>query len=100
MGLEAPDPNEEKQTVYLKLLEPAVELESGDRGSITVTIDTRTEVLYVNSNAVTTVDDHSFVYVLGDDGLRHMVDVEIGLETGKLTEIVSGLNAGDEIILN
>ena len=99
LGLEAPDPNEEKQTVYLKLLEPAVDLESGDRGSITITVDTRTDVLYVLSDAVTTVENHSFVYVLGDDGLRHMVDVEIGLETGKLTEIVSGLNEGDEIIL-
>ena len=47
----------------------------------------------------TTVDGRSFVYVLGDDGLRHMVDVEIGLSTGSQTEIVSGLNEGDEIIL-
>ena len=29
-----------------------------------------------------------------------MQEVETGLETGKLTEIVSGLSEGDEIILS
>ncbi len=99
LGLPAPDADAKKQTVYLKLLEPAVDLESGDRGTVSVLLDSRQGALYVNSKAVSTVDGRSFVYVLGDDGLRHMVDVEIGLSTGSQTEIVSGLNEGDEIIL-
>ena len=99
LGIEHPQPNGEKETVFLKLLEPAVDLESGDRGTLTITLDSRKDTLYVNSKAISRAGGKAFVYYIDEDGMRRMREVVTGLETGKLTEIVSGLDEGDEIIL-
>lgn len=100
LGIAEPEPNGEERTVFLKLLEPAVDLESGDRGTLTLTLDTREDVLYVDSKAISTADGKSFVYYIDEQGMRRMQEVTTGLETGKLTEILSGLDEGDEIILS
>ena len=100
LGIAEPEPNGEKRTVFLKLLEPAVDLESGDRGTLTLTLDTREDVLYVDSKAISTADGKSFVYYIDEQGMRRMQEITTGLETGKLTEILSGLDEGDEIILS
>lgn len=77
-----------------------VDLESGDRGTLTLTLDTREDTLYVNSKAISRADGRAFVYYIDEGGMRRMQEVETGLETGKLTEILSGLDEGDEIILS
>ena len=100
LGLKEPEATGDKRTVYLKLTEPAVDLESGDRGTLTLTLDTRSDALYVVSKAISSAGGRSFVYYMDDEGMRRMQEVETGLETGKLTEIVSGLDEGDEIILS
>lgn len=100
LGIEEPAPHGDKHTVFLKLLEPAVDLESGDRGTLTLTLDTREDTLYVNSKAISRADGRAFVYYIDEGGMRRMQEVETGLETGKLTEILSGLDEGDEIILS
>ena len=88
-----------KRTVYFRLLEPAVDLESGDRGSLVITLATRENVLYVYSKAVTGAAGHYYVYTVDGEGMRRLREVEIGLQTSEYTEILSGLEYGDEIII-
>lgn len=90
----------EKQEVFFMLLEPAVELEAGDRGTVIVLMDERTEALYVQNNAVVDVDGESAVYVKDEFGLKSVRKVETGLVTSKYTEIVTGLTEGEFVIIN
>lgn len=85
---------------YLKLHNPEPSLEDGDRGTIEVVLDSRTDVLYVTKDAVKTAEGKQFVYVLDENGLKVMQDVTVGLDIGKYIEIVSGLNEGDSVVLD
>ncbi|SDA16761.1 Multidrug efflux pump subunit AcrA (membrane-fusion protein) [Ruminococcus sp. YE71] len=55
-------------------------------------------VIVVSNNLIKTVDGEQVVYVLRE-GQKVAVPVEIGLKTGSQSEIKSGLNEGDEIII-
>jgi multidrug efflux system membrane fusion protein len=44
-------------------------------------------------------EDGTFVMIAGADGLAHRRDVRLGLVTKALTEIVSGVTAGDRVIV-
>ena len=46
-----------------------------------------------------TAGEKHFVYVLGEDGLPQVRWVEIGLSGDSLTEIVSGLSEGEDVIV-
>lgn len=98
LDIDEPAPDDGKRTVFLKLLEPAVELEAGDRGTLALKLDERSNVLYVETKAVSSAGGHSFVYYIDAEGLRRMQEVETGLQTQDFVEIVSGLEEGDEII--
>jgi multidrug efflux pump subunit AcrA (membrane-fusion protein) len=60
----------------------------------TVTTSSATDVLAVPMEAVQT-DENGNAYVTKSDGTK--VDIEIGRTSGQYTEILSGLNEGDEI---
>ena len=44
-------------------------------------------------------EDNKYVFMVGDDGLAHKIEVETGLENKKYIEILTGLNEGDMIII-
>ena len=77
----------------------AAALADGDRGAVTLELDRREDVLYVNASAVKHMDDKRFVYVQDENGLRAMAEVETGFEAGGFVEILSGLEEGDAVIL-
>ncbi len=89
----------EKKAVYFRLLEPAVELEGGDRGTLSLLLDYRADTLYVSSRAVCTVEGKKAVYRTDEYGLKSVVYVETGMSNEKYTEILSGLSEGDAVIL-
>lgn len=97
-GLEQPG-TDEKPVAYLRLVYPDPTLQDGDTGNITVTLDARTDTLYMDRKAVKTANNRQFVYVLNEDGLKVMRDVTTGLDNGTFIEIVSGLAEGDSVIL-
>ena len=90
----------EKPIAYLKLDQPDPSLEDGDKGDISITVDSRTDVLYVTKDAVKTAEGKQFVYVLDENGLKAMQPVTVGLDNGKYVEIISGLSEGDSVILD
>lgn len=89
---------EPEASVYFQLKQPDPSLSENARGIITVTLEQRTDVLYVQEKAIRTVNGETFVYLLNEDGLRTMRSVTTGLETGKFVEILAGLDEGDRVI--
>ncbi|WP_353114011.1 biotin/lipoyl-binding protein [Microbacterium sp.] len=59
----------------------------------------RTDVLTVPSAAVTTSDGKSTVTVVAKDGAHKKTTVEVGETAGGLTEIISGIKEGDEVLV-
>jgi RND family efflux transporter MFP subunit len=66
-------------------------------GSVSIIIATKSDVLLVPSSAVQTQEGQSTVKVLRN-GQQESVSVEIGLSSDTQTEIVFGLNEGDEVV--
>ena len=85
--------------VYLLLKNPVFDLEDGDRGTFTLVLDSRTDVLMVPENAVTTANGESIVYYQNEDGLKAYKTVVTGLTANKKVEIVSGLTEGESVIV-
>ncbi|WP_294179834.1 efflux RND transporter periplasmic adaptor subunit [uncultured Schumannella sp.] len=59
----------------------------------------RTDVLTVSSAAVTTDGETSTVTVITADGEQVVTTVEVGETVGTLTEIISGIAEGDEVLV-
>ena len=75
----------------------------GTTVSADIVIAQRTDVVQVSSRAVTTTDAGSTVEVSLDgkaDGKTETRTVEVGLTADGMTEITSGLRAGEQVVLS
>ena len=101
LGL-APQEKLEGETayVYFALKEPSFDLEDGDRGSVTLVLDERHDVLLVPSDAVSSASGQPIVYYQNEEGMKAYKPVETGLTANKQTEIISGLVEGESIIVD
>lgn len=90
----------EKAYVYFALKEPSFELEDGDRGNLYLVIEEHLDVLTLPSAAVSGADGQSIVYYQRDDGMKGYKVVEVGLTVDRRTEILSGLEEGEFVIVN
>ncbi len=93
------DEDEEKLYAYLQPDQPDPTLESGSNAKVHLVHDQREDVLYVNKRAVKSANGEHFVYVLDKNGLREMLYVSTGLDTGEYMEITGGLSEGDSVVL-
>ena len=84
--------------VYFKLKNPTFDLEDGDRGTLTLVLDSRTDVLMAPESAVTTADDMSIVYYQDEQGMKAYKPVVTGLVANGKIEIISGLTEGESVI--
>ena len=89
----------ENAYIYLKLKNPAFDLEDRDRGTLTIVLDSREDVLRVPESAVTSANGQHIVYYQDEEGMKAYKPVEIGLEAEKMVEIVSGLAEGESVIV-
>lgn len=95
-GLE--DPNEAvKYTLYVKP-EEKIPLKPGFNMLIDI-ITKEDQVPTIPANAVQQEDDQMFVYIV-EDGKVQRVDVKIGMVDSEKMEIIDGLTAEDEVILD
>jgi len=62
-----------------------------------IIVDTKTDVLYVPNAAVKTQGDTSYVEVMAD-GQPTRREVTVGISSDEATEIVSGLEEGEEVV--
>lgn len=83
-------------TITLRQLTGSVRL--GQTATVTVTTSTAENVLYVPAAAVKTTGGQSTVTVLRN-GKQTVERVQIGVQGGQGTEIKSGLNEGDQVLI-
>jgi len=78
-----------------------VPLRSGMTANITVVTDRREGVLLMPSRAISVDRDAGVFYVerLVDDGEIERVEVEIGIQDATYTEVLRGLEEGDQLVI-
>ena len=84
-------------TVHFSLDDPSVKLTLGDAATILVTINSRTDVLWLPPAAIRTFQDQDFVFV-ESGGVQRRVNVPVGLRSAERVEIVSGLEEGQTVV--
>lgn len=99
---EETDPEEENPDVpvYLRLAAENIVLETRTRADISILLDASRDSLLLDTDALHDSEGRSFVYVESDDGLREVKFIEIGLQNSNWTEIRSGLEEGERVILD
>ncbi len=100
LGLEEPVRVEGKKSyVYFALTQPSFELKDGDSGTVEIVLDERLNVLYVPAKAVSAANGEPIVYYVQEDGMKAYRYVEPGMTINAYTEILSGLEEGDSVII-
>jgi len=89
--------NARADAVYFQVAEDGPEIADGVTGTVQVLLGERLGVIVVPAAAVRTVGDESYVFMLEDE-LRVTRAVTVGMRTSKEVEILTGLEAGEEII--
>ncbi len=88
----------EADTVYVRFTDDPPTEAVGQLADAVLVLDSVKDAIVISNNLIKNVDGEKVVYVL-KNGEKTAVTVEVGLETGSQTEIVSGINEGDELIL-
>lgn len=84
-------------TVKIKVDNKDDKLKSGMFAEVYFTKNKSVDTVVVPREAVLTKDDQHYVFIF-DNGLAVRRDVELGVDTGELIEIVSGIDAGDHVV--
>lgn len=84
--------------VQIALIDPPAALRLGQTGTVTVVTATKTNVLYVVTTAITTTGVGKTVTVQ-KGGTTSVVPVQTGVTGDSTTEIISGLSAGETVVL-
>ncbi len=89
-------------TTYTVDVVPAripAQMRSGMTATVTFLISAKDNVLQVPAHALRDDDGHKTVLVPGADGAPREQAVETGLSDGRQTEVLSGLNEGDKVLV-
>lgn len=82
-----------------ELTETQYGLPLGLRVLYSLVLEEKSDVLYLPKGAVHYVDGKAYVYYMGEDGIRQMKYIVVGMEADSHTEILDGLEEGEEVIL-
>ena len=85
-------------TIYVRFKDTAPAEAVGQLADTILVLDSVKDAIVISNNLIKKVDGTKVVYVL-KNGEKTAVEVETGLSTGSQTEIRSGLNEGDEIVI-
>ena len=85
-------------TIYVRFKDTAPAEAVGQLADTILVLDSVKDAIVISNNLIKKVDGTKVVYVL-KSGEKTAVEVETGLSTGSQTEIRSGLNEGDEIVI-
>jgi RND family efflux transporter MFP subunit len=85
-------------TIYIRFTGDAPADAVGQLADTILVQDRVEDCIAISNNLIKTVDGESIVYVL-KNGEKTAVPVEIGLQTGSQSEILSGIEEGDELII-
>lgn len=76
-----------------------VVIEAGTTGYISFVLDERKQVKTLPSTAVHNSDNGYYVYIVGDDGVRQVKWIDVGLVGNDKAEILGGLDDGEKVVL-
>ncbi|MDF1743014.1 MAG: HlyD family efflux transporter periplasmic adaptor subunit [Gimesia sp.] len=96
-----PDLKEYKATI--KILPNGADitkLKPGLNAEIEIQIEERDNVLQVPVQSVLTIGDHRYIFVIPEDGIPVRKTIKIGQASDTMIEILDGIEAGEEVILN
>lgn len=88
----------EADTIYVRFDGDVPAEALGQLADIILVLDKVENAVVISNNLIKKVDGEQVVYLL-KDGEKTAVPVEIGLSTGSQSEILSGVDEGDEIVL-
>lgn len=88
----------DSETIYIRFKGDAPTETVGRIADCILVQESVENAIVISNNLIKTVDGQKVVYVL-KDGEKTAVPVEIGLKTGSQSEITSGLQEGDEIVI-
>ena len=91
------DPATRTVRVRLELPNPALELRPGMQANVQLFVD-RGERVLVPQSALLQAGTRSFVFRSLGDGRFRPQQVEVGMRSGEEVEVISGVEAGDEIV--
>lgn len=90
----------QKAMVYFELNDPVYNLEYDDHANVTLAIESRENVLVVNTRALVSMGDEQVVYYIDPaDGLKKYKPVKLGLIASNRAEVLEGLTEGELVIL-
>ncbi len=94
---------EDESVIYLTAIaftsRPARQVEIGMIAGLEIEVERRAGALLVPTRAIRVIGSRKYVFVVGKDGRLTEVEVEAGLSNADQTEIVSGLQEGDAIVV-
>lgn len=97
----APIADQDSHTFVVKVtpLDDDHLLRSGMYADLSLLVEEKQATLLVPRAAVTEIDGQETVYVVNDDATVERQAVTTGLETGEQLEILSGLSAGQQVVV-
>lgn len=75
-------------------------LKPGLTAEIEIRVDQRPDILQVPVQSVITIGEQRYMFILMPDGTSERREVKIGQASDTMIEILSGIEAGEEVILN
>jgi len=101
LGMEASASNKSqgKETVCLEVIGAETPASNAAKGTVTLELDSRKDVLMLPKRAVFMVEDAYYVYYEDANGLKSAREIQCGLISDKWIEVISGLEEGDSVIL-
>jgi HlyD family secretion protein len=93
------DPQTNLMAVRIAVGNPDSALKVGAFVQAAIVLHSNLTAIVVPRNAVLTREGESLVFTVGDDNLAHEQKVKVGVEDGERVEILTGVKAGDRVIL-
>lgn len=97
--VEIPDKAKEAGEVYFVLDAANGQPEVGSKGSATFILDEARDALCIPNAAIKRIGEDRVVYYVDENGVKNMKYIEIGLVGNNKTEVLSGLEFGESVIL-
>jgi HlyD family secretion protein len=95
------DPGSTTVEVWVETRKPSAFLKPGMTVNIEITAKTVKDAIAAPSNAIfKNAEGASYVLVAGTDKKAHQKVVQLGVRNSDLTQITSGINAGDPIVVS
>ena len=86
--------------IYLSMVTPDPTVEQGASGTVELVLEESLSTLWVPDSAIREMRGTYVVYCIDDQGFREMREVEVGVRNGKITEILSGLEENEVVIID